>query len=320
MAPSPLRLSTPARSPWVRSPLKWAGGKTRVLPTLVPVLEALPLGPKGRFIEPFAGSLTVLLNLPAVPSVVCDKNAVLMNFYAALKAHGASFVSSLEPLFTPSGNTREVFDGLRAEFNASHDPERRAQIFIYLNKHAFNGLYRENSKGVFNVPFGRFELVSFPRDELLHLAERLRHVTLAPTGDFERLVDEAQAGDVVYCDPAYVPLSDTSNFTSYGADGFDFDDQFRLARAAERAALRGASVVISNHDTELSRDLYARAEIMNFNIQRSISRAGAERRKAPELLAIYRPSESVAEAEPFGSRMKIKAARSKTPSKAKATP
>ncbi len=287
---------------------------------LIPILEALPLGRRGRFIEPFAGSLTVLLNVPLVPSVVCDKNAVLMNFYSALRSRGRAFVDSLEPLFAPSGNTREVFDHLRAEFNASTDPERRAQLFFYLNKHAFNGLYRENSKGIFNVPFGRFSFVSFARDELLHLAERLKSVTLAPAGDFEVLLDDAKAGDIVYCDPAYVPLSDTANFASYGADGFDFADQLRLAQAAVRAADRGATVVISNHDTELSRELYARAELHQFDIWRSISRAGATRGTAPELIATYSPKSGLAGVESFGSRMKASAASSKKPSKAKASP
>jgi DNA adenine methylase len=269
----------PAR---VRPFLKWAGGKYRVLDRILP---ALPEGV--RLIEPFAGSAAVSLNAGFDLALVADFNADLVNLYRSIKDDTSRFVAEAGALFDGNHNNRESFDALRSEFNNSDDPFRRSVIFVYLNRHGFNGLCRYNSKGKFNVPFGRYTNPGFPRLEIEAFGAASQVMDFVHT-DFLSTMSEARAGDVIYCDPPYVPLSVTSNFTSYAPGAFGFPQQKSLAEKARECARRGVPVVISNHDTAESRALYQGAEIRAFEVQRFISSKASTRGNAPELLAIFR--------------------------------
>jgi DNA adenine methylase len=266
----------------VRPFLKWAGGKFRVLDRILP---ALPGG--ARLIEPFAGSAAVSLNAGFELALVADSNADLIHLYRSIKDDTSRFVAQAGALFDGSHNNRESFDALRSEFNNSNDPFRRSVIFVYLNRHGFNGLCRYNSKGKFNVPFGRYRNPGFPRLEIEAFGAASRAMHFAHT-DFLATMSAARAGDVIYCDPPYVPLSVTSNFTSYTPGAFGFPQQKALAEKARDCARRGVPVVISNHDTAESRALYQDAEIHAFEVQRFISSKASTRGNAPELLAIFR--------------------------------
>ena len=266
----------------VRPFLKWAGGKFRVLD------EILPRLPNGqRLIEPFAGSAAVSINAGFASAVASDLNADLINLYRSVQIDVERFIAEARKLFAGPYNNRESFEALRAEFNASDDPFRRSTIFVYLNRHGFNGLCRYNAKGRFNVPFGKYDNPGFPEGEIRAFAHVSAHVHFAHQG-FVSAMQNARAGDVVYCDPPYVPLSVTSNFTSYSANAFGFAEQKALAEAARECARRGAPVVISNHDTPESRALYQGAELHLFEVRRFISSKASTRGNAPELLAIFR--------------------------------
>ena len=262
--------------------LKWAGGKFRVLNEILP---RLPVG--DRLVEPFAGTAAVTLNAPFAKALVADTNADLIGLYNAIKTDPLRFIDEGQSLFAPTCNSREAFNALRDEFNSSDDAFRRAVIFVYLNRHAFNGLCRYNSKGKFNVPFGKYKAPNFPLEAIQSFGKASNHIEFRQQ-DFIVTLKEARQGDVIYCDPPYVPLSDTSNFTSYAPGAFGPADQEELSRLAKETANRGIPVVISNHDTAESRKLYEGAELHQFEVRRFISSKVSTRGNAPELLAIFR--------------------------------
>ncbi|MDR1125847.1 MAG: Dam family site-specific DNA-(adenine-N6)-methyltransferase [Deltaproteobacteria bacterium] len=269
-----------------RPPLKWAGGKFRLLDRILP---ALPAGK--RLVEPFAGSGAVFLNADYPAFLLCDLNPDLINFYRVLVEDGEGFIKQAQKLFRPEHNTGEAFYELRSRFNASKLTPARAALFLYLNRHAYNGLVRYNRQSEFNTPFGKYAAPYFPRAELAAVLAKSRRARLEFAAlDFRGTFAALEPGDVVYCDPPYLPLSSTANFTAYTADGFGPAEQKELARCAEQAAGRGNPVVLSNHATDLAREIYGQAEIDCFAVRRCISRDGANRAKALELLAVYKPS------------------------------
>ncbi len=263
--------------------LKWAGNKYRLLDRILPLLPA-----GERLIEPFAGAAAVGLNSPYPALRLVDSNRDLIALYRELAERGPAFIDACRELFTPENNRAEAYYALRATFNASPDPAERARLFVYLNRHGYNGLCRYNRSGGYNVPFGRYRRPYFPEAEMHAFWERTRAGTLElASGDFEAEFDAARPGDVIYADPPYVPLSPTASFTGYGPLRFAREEQLRLARAAERAAKRGVPVLLSNHDTPFTRDHYGGARLERFDVARSISRDGGNRRPAGELLALF---------------------------------
>ena len=273
---------SPHNGAYQKSFLKWAGGKYKLLPR---ILAAIPDGK--RLIEPFAGSAVVSLNAPHLIRLASDSNNDLINLYHAVATNYDEFVSECSLLFTAEHNTRVAFEELRHEFNNSIDPFRRSVIFVYLNRHCFNGLCRYNSKGRFNVPFGKYTNPQFPLREVTQFKQAAASIIFNNVS-FEQAMLGAKNGDVVYCDPPYVPLSLTSNFTSYTEGSFGPTEQRRLAELARELQSGGIPVVISNHDTEFTRELYKGSIIESFGVQRNISSDGANRGRAPELLAIFK--------------------------------
>ena len=264
--------------------LKWAGGKFRLLDRILPELAMA-----GRYVEPFAGSAAVYLNTAAPEALVNDVNTDLIALYTRIQTEGEAFIVYAAGLFVPENNTEAAFYALRERFNATVDPRERAALLLYLNKHAYNGLIRYNAKGGYNVPFGRYKAPQFPWADMRRFLERTRQgCTLFTCRDFRDVFAGVQAGDVVYCDPPYVPLSATANFTGYAGNVFGPRDQEELAGLARQAHRQGATVVLSNHDTPQTRALYADAEILSFDVRRFISCKGQARNKAPELLAVYK--------------------------------
>jgi len=261
--------------------LKWAGGKYRILNH---IKRVLPAGK--RLIEPFAGSGAVFLNTDYDTYLLADANPKLINLYLQLQKKGPAFIDACEEYFTPEYNNEVAFYTLRDSFNASRSVRHKAALFVYLNRHCFNGLCRYNGKGKFNVPFGRYQAPYFPRKEMLAFHEKSKKAVIR-LADFRDTMDSAKAGDVVYCDPPYVPLSATANFTDYASGGFGMKEQAELAKRVKKLQARGVTVVISNHDTEFTQKAYAKAQILSFKVQRFISCDGANRGKAGEVLAVF---------------------------------
>ena len=282
----------------IRKPfLKWAGSKTKLIGAL---RRLLPPG-KHRYVEPFAGSGAAFLNTDYPRSILCDSNADLINVYKVLQAESEMFIDVCRHLFVPETNTATRFYQLRAEFNQSKRGERRASLFLYLNRHCYNGLCRFNSLGEFNTPFGRYDRPYFPEKEMRAFAERLQTAEVK-CQDFKTTFNEIQSGDVVYCDPPYVPLSKTANFTGYAAGGFSQADQEKLAELSVHAAEKGATVLVSNHDTSVTRELYRAAQLEFVLVQRMISCDGGNRKKTKELIAVFRGESSPARNGALGRR------------------
>ncbi len=262
--------------------MKWAGGKYKLVDQIsarLPVAE--------RLVEPFVGAGSVFLNTDFDSYQLSDINPDLIGLYNVLKHKPEQFIADAQKLFTPENNDKETYYGLRAEFNQTTAVWDRSLLFLYMNRFGYNGLCRYNKKGGFNVPFGSYKKPYFPEKELRFFSEKAQRATFICEGYAESFA-RAQSGDVIYCDPPYLPLSTTANFTSYASGGFSLDDQALLADCAAEAAQRGVPTLISNHDTPVARKLYHESKMETITVQRSISQSANGRKKVPELFALYR--------------------------------
>lgn len=243
--------------------LKWAGGKRQLLPHL----RRFYPHRFSKYIEPFFGSGAVFFDLHAAGRlrghqvVLIDSNADLIGCYETVRDKGDRVASELERLAEArSPDARAHYYAIRDQrFNPQRDERRRADgriaytpelaaMFIYLNRTGFNGLFRLNAKGGFNVPAGRYTRPAIAdRDRLRAVSEALSSDSVRLVcGSFESAMDFSAAGDFLYCDPPYAPMSGTANFTSYTASRFDRDDQARLQRLVIGLAQRGCHVLVSN--------------------------------------------------------------------------
>ncbi len=271
-----------AKPVYTRPFLKWAGGKYRVLPHIVPYLPTT----SRRLIEPFVGSAVVTLNTQYDHYLLADINPDLINLYRHVLQQQNDFIRYARGFFKPQHNDSERFYALRERFNHEKNPRAKAALFLYLNRHGYNGLCRYNASGEFNVPFGRYRAPYFPETELLAFAAKHDRIELV-CADFRDVFKKAKKSDVIYCDPPYVPLSKTANFVAYAKQGFGEQAQNDLAQLAERHCQRGGRVLISNHDTETVRVLYGSSTLYHFPVRRFISCNGNRRSFANELLAVY---------------------------------
>lgn len=260
--------------------LKWAGGKGQLLP------ELLTRVPKafGKYFEPFLGGGALFFALHTSGRLdhayLSDANSKLMDTYRAVRDEVEAVIAKLRPFV----NDKELYYRVRAWRHAELAPARRAARFIYLNKTCYNGLYRENQRGEFNVPFGRYRHPKIcDADSLWAAAVALRQAELK-CHDFEKVLDLAEAGDFVYLDPPYDPLSATSSFTSYHGEGFGPDEQRRLAHTFQELDRRGVYVMLSNSDTRLIRALYRRHVVEKVQAARPINSKAARRGKITELI------------------------------------
>ncbi len=279
----------------VKPLLKWAGGKRQLLGQLI---SRLP--PEwNTYYEPFVGGgalLCELYNLGLLRrAVISDLNKELINFYQVVQSSPDKLADALcDDRFK---NDRASYLAIRDRFNAIRSsPGRdieRAALFCYLNRHCYNGLWRVNQSGEFNVPFGRYKKPSMPTaDQIAGFSRMLQNVEIMDV-DFAEAVKSARAGDFVYFDPPYQPVSKTAYFTSYTADGFDTEEQARLAELCKRLRERGVYVMVSNSNMPEIRGLYEGFEIEVVGANRSInSRASRRKGTAEVIMTSYPRSES----------------------------
>jgi len=219
--------------------------------------------------------------------LLADTNRDLINLYKQLQAEGQPFIDYCQTVFVRANNKTRYYR-LREEFNRTDDTRRKSALFLYLNRHCYNGLVRYNSSGIFNTPFGLYKKPYFPLREMQQFQKASVRAEFMHQ-DFQHCMQETIHGDVVYCDPPYVPLTDTACFTDYHSGGFGWDDQLTLIALAQQLANRGVQVVISNHDTPQIRKLYkqAGAKISGFQVRRTISANTGNRVRVGELLAVF---------------------------------
>jgi DNA adenine methylase len=265
--------------------VKWVGGKTN----LVPELLARAPTKFGRYFEPFAGGAALFFALRPERAQLADVNADLMDVYRAVAGDTAAVIRGLRQ--HAREHSSDHFYATRSSWNARRSTwtlTRRAAAFIYLNKTCFNGLWRVNRAGNFNVPMGRYTDPPICVPDALHAASEALGRAELRTGDFRETVRDAKRGDFVYFDPPYHRVSSTANFTSYTAETFGRDDQIALADTARRLVARGCHVVISNSDTPFVRALYAGFSIDQVRCSRSINSVVSQRGDVDELVIVER--------------------------------
>ncbi len=264
----------------VKPIVKWAGGKRQILKHL---LERIPIE-WDIYYEPFAGGLALLTALYTKgkigKAVISDLNEELINLYVVIKERPQDLLKELRKKIYH--NDKETYLKLREEFNRirgnqSYDV-RRAALFLYLNRHGYNGLWRVNSKGEFNVPFGRYKNPKMPDEKhIMKFHEMLKNITIL-NEDFEIAVRNINENDFVYFDPPYQPVSKTAYFTDYTSAGFDSKEQRRLAALCRKLDEKGVYFMVSNSDTPLIRELYEGFNIYVVEANRNIN-SKADRRK-----------------------------------------
>jgi len=247
--------------------LKWAGGKTNVMPGIIPHVPPLKNG--CCYWEPFVGSGALFFALKPSNAVLSDVNFKLIECYKAVRENPDKIYDLLCNHFDK--HSKDHFYKTRVEFNSINDKFNQASSFIYLNKAGFNGLYRENKLGEFNVPFGRKIKPSFPSlDELKQISILLSTVGFLSTS-FENITDNVKKNDFVYLDPPYTVMHKNNGFIKYNAKLFSWNDQETLKHCMDTLTARGAKVLISNASHESISDLYKGYEIIEISRTSSIS-------------------------------------------------
>lgn len=263
--------------------LKWAGGKRQLLPELNKYI------PKYKtYYEPFVGAGALLFDLQPKKALINDVNSELVNCYNVIKYSIDELIEDLKK----HENNSEYFYNIREldrkpEFNQLTSIQRASRV-IYLNKTCFNGLFRVNSQGQYNVPFGNYKNPKILDEVVLKAVHNFLNtcdITIS-NNDFEEVVRGAKKGDFIYFDPPYDPVSDSSSFTGYSLDGFNRDEQTRLKNTFDRLSKKGCFVLLSNSSTEFIRDLYKDYRIEIVSASRNINADGLKRGKVDEVLVM----------------------------------
>ncbi len=278
-------VSTPRQRPaTAASPfLKWAGGKTQLLPQLLPRLPGGQTGLPARFeryFEPFLGSAALFFALQPTRAVLSDANPRLMAVYQALQRDPEPVIAALARF----RNERDCYYEARGWRHDELPQAQAAARIIFLNKTCYNGLYRENRRGEFNVPFGRYKNPRICDAANLRAVHRALEGVVLRCQDFAEALDDTLPGDFVYLDPPYHPLSATASFTGYHRDGFGVEEQRRLAAAVRELDRRGVRFMLSNSDTPLIRELYAGYPACRVEARRAINSKAERRGKVAELI------------------------------------
>ncbi|MFS0515940.1 DNA adenine methylase [Nostoc sp. UIC 10607] len=257
--------------------LKWAGGKSRLIQQYIPYL------PKSykNYYEPFLGGGAVFFYLQPTAAILTDINAELINTYCCVRDHIEELISILKE--HKNRHDKDYYYSVRNN-SVGTDIEKAARL-IYLNKTCFNGLYRVNSQGKFNVPLGRYENPNICSEVLLRTASEALSTSKIKQTDFVDVLNYATSSDdFIYFDPPYYPVSETSYFTAYSSDRFAEEQQVQLKDVFEKLAERGVKVMLSNSDCEFIRNLYSSFNIHTISASRAINSNAKKRGKITEVL------------------------------------
>ena len=281
--------------------IKWVGGKRQLMPDLLrllPVPVSQLNAAQGCFFEPFIGGGALFFALHEqglTRAVLNDANPELVNLYRTVQTQAGALADRLASL--EFANDKAAFEAVRgwdrqADWGQRSELDRAAR-FIYLNRTSFNGLWRVNSKGFFNVPFGKYANPGFPSRQVLEEAAQALSVATLRQGDFQAACADAKAGDLVYFDPPYAPVSLTANFVGYTKGGFDDTMQQRLAQTCSELSQRGVSWMLSNSDTPYTREVFGAipgAQLHTVYAGRSVNRDKNGRGKVSEIVVVGQAS------------------------------
>jgi DNA adenine methylase len=258
--------------------LRWAGGKRAIVHMLCGFLPDDIHGM--RYIEPFLGGGALFFAVSPEKAIISDANAHLINCYLMIRDRPDSVATYLRTY--SRGHSKHQYYGIRREYNLSGFTIKQAARFIYLNKASFNGIFRVNRKGEFNVPYGK-KHPALPSLQLLNEASKVLQKADIRACSYEEVLSGIIPGDFVYLDPPYPPLNGTSYFTHYTKERFHESDQIKLAEAARLIDSKGCKVLISNADTPVIRSLYKGWKIDTLPVIRYIT-CKAVKHKANEVV------------------------------------
>ena len=260
--------------------VKWVGGKRQLM------FELLKSMPKSynRYFEPFIGGGALFFELQPENAYISDMNEELINLYSVVRDNVYELISDLNKHEVSKEYFLEIRNIDRTDEYKNLSNVQRASRFIYLNRTCFNGLYRVNSQGQFNVPFGNYKNPRIvDKNNLLNCSELLKNTEIN-CADFSEILTKVKKGDFVYFDPPYVPLNETSSFTSYTKDGFDMDMQFKLREVCDELDSMGVMFMLSNSDTKFVNELYSNYEIKKVFASRAVNANAEGRGKITEVL------------------------------------
>jgi len=270
--------------------LRWAGGKRKLAGLISDCFPEEFWASENKFYEPFVGGGALMLHLgdsdssrfiPGPRIAINDMNPDLICTYESIRDNVEELIEKLQDLSVDLSKERYL------EIRSQHEllGTDRAARFIYLNKTGFNGLWRVNSKGLYNVPWGQM------KNPTVYEPETLRKISMRLSGalithmSFERIVEQATEGDVVYFDPPYIPLSDSSSFSQYAMADFGLNEQKLLAKTIEKLAEKSVNVILSNSDTPLSREIFGSvANLFQIDAARAIAAKSSSRGSVKEII------------------------------------
>lgn len=260
--------------------VKWVGGKRQLMFELI---KNMPKSYNSYF-EPFIGGGALFFELQPEQAYISDMNEELINLYSVVRDNVYELIKDLSKHEVSKEYFLEIRNIDRTEQYTELSDVERASRFIYLNRTCFNGMYRVNSQGQFNVPFGHYKNPRIiDENNLLNCSELLKKTEIK-CADFSEILTKVKKGDLVYFDPPYVPLNETSSFTSYTKDGFDINMQFKLRDVCDELDNKGVKFMLSNSDTKLVNELYVNYEIKKVFASRQINANADGRGKITEVL------------------------------------
>jgi len=261
--------------------LKWAGGKGNLIKDLKPLFPS----EFNTYFEPFLGGGAIFFHLNPENAVISDFNEELIDIYVEIKKNPEELMIALDKL-QPKVDNKDFFYSIRAKKTSRMSTLNRVCRTIFLNKTCFNGMYRVNSKGDFNVPKGSMKNPRlYKRENLIACSERLQEKEIV-SGDYKKILKKVKKNDFVYLDPPYDPLSKTASFTSYTKNDFGKDEQMELANLFESLNKKGAILMLNNSDTEYTRELYKNYRIKIIKAPRFVAAKGKSRKPVNELVVM----------------------------------
>ena len=267
--------------------VKWVGGKRQLLPEIMPLINKKC----STYVEPFFGGGAVFFELQPKKAIINDYNSELVNVYTVVRDHSEELIEELEK--HNRYNNGEYFYMIRAldrseAYDTMSDTEKAARI-IYLNKTCYNGLYRVNSAGQFNSPYGKYKNPNIVNEDSIRAMSRYlqsNKITIRQ-GDYKEVLKGLRRGAFVYLDPPYMPISLSSSFTGYTENGFSYAQQVTLKEECDKLRKKGISFLQSNSDCPEIRDLYREYEIRTVQAKRRINSKGNKRGEINEVLIYY---------------------------------
>ncbi len=271
--------------------VKWPGGKSQLIDFIVPSFISSLKIKDGFYIEPFAGSCAIAFALNHKNTIINDKNIKLINFYRQVKNSPYKLINKINKIISEGDEKEDYYYFIRQKYNktilSKGNGIIHAAMFWFLNQTCFNGMYREDKNGNFNIPYGKRKCKMPKIENFILTSKKLQHYKIF-SKNYKQIISMAKENDWVYLDPPYIPVSFTSSFSSYLRYGFEEKDHIELKNIIQCNAEKGVNIILSNSNSEKTKEIYGDLKGFEFfetkKIQRLISGKNKGRKKLTELI------------------------------------